>query len=81
MEKQYIAKFEKVSKEQFIKDISNNDYIRNGLGLTEEWLKSLDPETTLKNVFSLAERIIDTSGCHAITNLKLPKRATSGSAG
>lgn len=81
MEKQYVAKFEKVSKEQFIKDISNVPYVRNGLGLTEEWLKSLDPETTLKSVFNLAERIIDTSGCYAITNLELPKRATSGSAG
>lgn len=81
MEKQYVAKFEKVSKEQFIKDISNVPYVRNGLGLTEEWLKSLDPETTLKSAFNLAEHIIDASGCHAITNLVLPKRATSGSAG
>ena len=81
MEKQYVAKFEKVSKDQFIKDISNVPYIRNELGLTEEWLKSLTPETTLKSVFDLAGRIIDTSGCCAITNLKLPKRATSGSAG
>ena len=81
MEKQYVAKFEKVSKDQFIKDISKNEYIRNGLGLTEEWLKALTPEATLKSVFDLAKRIIDTSGCYAITNLKLPKRATSGSAG
>lgn len=81
MEKQYVAKFEKVSVDQYMKDISNNEYIRNGLGLTEEWLKSLTPEATLKSVFDLAKRIIDTSGCHTITNLKLPKRATSGSAG
>ena len=81
MEKQYVAKFEKVSKDQFIKDISKNEYIRNGLGLTEEWLKSLTPEATLKSVFDLAKRVIDTSGCHTITNLKLPKRATAGSAG
>ena len=81
MEKLYVALFEKVSVDQYMKDISNKDYIRKSLGLTEGWLMTLNPECKLKEVISLSKNILRTFACSSIKNLKLPTRATKASAG
>lgn len=81
MEKQYVATFEKVSVDQYMKDISNKDYIRKFLGLTEEWLMTLNPEVKLEEIINLSKNILRTFACSSIKNLKLPTRATKASAG
>ena len=81
MEKQYVALFEKVSVDQYMKDISNKEYIRKSLGLTEEWLMSLNPESKLKEIIKFSKNILRTFACSSIKNLKLPTRATKASAG
>lgn len=81
MEKQYVAKFEKVSVDQYMKDISNKGYIRKSLGLTEEWLRTINPESKLEAIISFSKNILRTFACSSINNLKLPTRATKASAG
>ena len=81
MEKQYVATFEKVSVDQYMKDISNKDYIRKFLGLTEEWLMTLNPKVKLEEIINLSKNILRTFACSSIKNLKLPTRATKASAG
>lgn len=81
MEKQYVATFEKVSVDQYMKDISNKYYIRKSLGLTEEWLMTLNPKVKLEEIINLSKNILRTFACSSIKNLKLPTRATKASAG
>lgn len=82
MEKQYVAKFEKVSVYQYIKDISNNEYVKfQTLYLSKKWLALQKKNLTLDEVYKKAQDKINRFAMSTIDTLKKPKRSTHGSAG
>lgn len=79
----YVAKFEKVSYEQFVGDVinKNGDYFRKKIGLNEEWFNSLEPKTTISNVKCCMKNMMSLTLDSSYQKIILPKRATTGSAG